>query len=141
MTEQRDRDMDMTGIDTSTGSDTGPDSDRDQSGLGSQPPSGRSGWEGSETSEGEAGSVGQAETGSMGAGGGTGSMAGQMLSGWQGGSGTPEGDQPGGDTVMGGESFEGRARDTGQGGWTTGDSGIGQSAADDGGRAADGSDS
>ena len=141
MTEQRDRDMDITGSDTGTASDTGPDSDRDRSGLGSQPPSGRSGWEGSETAEGEPGSVGQADTGSMGAGGGTGSMAGQMTSGWQGDSGTPGGDAPGRDTVMGGEGFEGRARDTGQGGWTTGDSGIGESDADDGGRAADGSDS
>ncbi len=140
MTEQRDRDMDMTGTDTGTGSATGPDSDRDQSGLGTQAPSGQSGWEGSEASEDEPSSVGQAATGSIGAGGGTGSMAGQMTSGWQGDSADP-GNAPGQDTVMSGEGFEGRARDTGQGGWTTGDSGVGETSKDDGGRAADGSDS
>jgi hypothetical protein len=125
MTEQqRDRGVDVTGTDTGTGSDVGPDSDRDESGLGSQQPSGRSGWQGSETAEGETSSVGQAATGSIGAGGGAGSMAGQLESDWQGQSAGQDVGDVGQETVVGGERFEGRARDTGQGGWTTGDSGA-----------------
>lgn len=134
MTEQKqDRDTDMTGSDTGTGSDVGPDAERDQSGLGSQQPSGQAGWQGSETSEAEPSSVGQAVTGSMGAGGGAGSMAGQMESGWQGQTGGETGGAIGQEGVAGGESWEGRSRDIGTSGWTTGDAGFGSETRDDGG--------
>ena len=65
----------------------------------------------------------QAETGSLGAGGGAGSMAGQRQSGPQ-EQAVPE---------QGGESWEGRSRDIGTDGWTTGDAGFGSTTADDGG--------
>ena len=100
MTEQRDRDMDPTG---------------------------------SETTEGEPASVGLAETGSLGAGGGTGSMAGQVESGWQGQTAGQDGGAMGQEGVAGGESWEGRARDIGTDAHTTGDAGFGSESADDGG--------
>jgi hypothetical protein len=135
MTE-RDRDLTMNVFnpDTKREADAGPDAEHDESGLGDQPPSGQTGWQGSETAEGEPSSVGQADSGSIGAGGGFGSLAGQMEEGWQGRAG-------GG--VAGGEGWEGKARDIGVGGWTTGDAGFGSDTSDDGGPnpPADGSDS
>lgn len=120
--QQRDRGM-GTG-----GSEAGPESElefeRDQSGLGTESPSGGSGWQGGSTSDNEPSSVTQAQTGSMGTGAGAGSMAGQQDTSWQGQTEGQDGGAMGQEGVMGGESWEGRARDTGQGGWTTGDSGA-----------------
>jgi hypothetical protein len=104
MTEQRrDTEMDRTGSDTTTSSNDEP------------------------------GSVGQGQTGSIGAGGGTGSMAGQMESGWQGQTAGQDGGAIGQEGVAGGEAWEGRSRDIGTSGYTTGDAGFGSETADDGG--------
>ena len=84
-------------------------------------------------------SVGQAETGSMGAGGGTGSMAGQRESGWQGQAEGQDGGALGQDAVAGGEGWEGRSRDIGTDSFTTGDAGFGSRTSDDGGPNADAS--
>ena len=132
---ERDRDLTMNGFnpDAERETDAGPDAERDESGLGEQPASGQTGWQGSESADGEPGSVGQADTGSIGAGAGVGSMAGQMEQGWQGQSAGQDGGLLGQEGVAGGESWEGRSRDIGGGGWTTGDAGFGADTADDGG--------
>ncbi|HET9851008.1 MAG TPA: hypothetical protein VFP56_00715 [Candidatus Limnocylindrales bacterium] len=97
---------------------------------------------GSETAENET-SVGQADSGSMGAGAGHGSLAGQMESGWQGQVEGQDGGAIGQEGVLGGEGWEGRSRDIGTSGFNTGDAGFGSETSDDGGpnRGTDGSDS
>jgi hypothetical protein len=97
---------------------------------------------GSETAENET-SVGQADSGSMGAGAGQGSLAGQMESGWQGQVEGQDGGAIGQEGVAGGEGWEGRSRDIGTSGFNTGDAGFGSETSDDGGpnTATDGSDS
>jgi hypothetical protein len=134
MTEQdRDLTMNVFNPDTKREADAGPDAERDESGLGEQPASGQTGWQGSETADGEPSSVGQADSGSIGAGGGIGSMAGQMEQGWQDQSAGQDGGLLGQEGVAGGEGWEGKARDIGADGWTTGDAGFGNDTSDDGG--------
>jgi hypothetical protein len=134
MTDQnRDLSTNAFDPDTKREADAGPDAERDESGLGGQAASGQTGWQGSETAEGEPSSVGQADTGSIGAGGGVGSMAGQMEQGWQDQSAGQDGGLLGQEGVAGGEGWEGKARDIGGGGWTTGDAGFGSDPSDDGG--------
>jgi hypothetical protein len=97
---------------------------------------------GSEAAENET-SVGQADSGSMGAGAGHGSLAGQMESGWHGQVEGQDGGAIGQEGVAGGEGWEGRSRDIGTSGFNTGDAGFGSDTSDDGGpnRSTDGSDS
>jgi hypothetical protein len=134
MTEQdRDLTMNVFNPDTKREVDAGPDAEHDESGLGEQPASGQTGWKGSETADGEPSSVGQADSGTIGAGAGIGSMAGQMEQGWQDQSAGQDGGILGQEGVAGGEAWEGKSRDIGGGGWTTGDAGFGADTSDDGG--------
>jgi hypothetical protein len=118
------------GVGTTSG---GPDAERDQSGLGDESSTGEGGWQGSEPAQSEIGGLGRGDTGSLGSGGAAASQAGAGESNWEEQSAGQTGGLQGQDGVLGGESWEGRDRDTGQGGWTTGDAGFGSSTADDGG--------
>jgi hypothetical protein len=117
------------GVGTESG---GPDAERDQSGLGSEAASGRGGWQGSDPAQSEIGGLGRGETGSMGSGGSAASQSTSGETAWKEQSAGQTGGAQGQDAIEG-EGWEGRDRDTGGGGWTTGDAGFGSSTADDGG--------
>lgn len=111
----------------------GPDAERDQSGLGAETASGEGGWRGSEPAQTEAGGLGRGDTGSLGSGGAAASQGAAGQASWDEQSAGQTGGAQGQELVVGGESWEGRDRDTGQGGWTTGDAGFGGRTGDDGG--------
>ena len=111
-------DASSKGVGTESG---GPDAERDESGLGSEAASGRGGWQGSDPAQSEIGGLGRGETGSMGSGGAAASQSTPGETVWKEQSGGEGGGIEGEGAALGGERWEGRDRDTGQGGWTTND--------------------
>ena len=146
LTEKVDTGVEQRGADAGTGAGTGvsasgvdassggPDAERNETGLGESMSGGGEEWQGGDPGlQADEGLMGRGGTGSLGSGGTSTPQSDARETSWQDEVGGMTGGAQGQAGVMGGESWEGRDRDTGTGPWTTGDAGFGSSTADDGG--------
>ena len=120
----------------------GPDAERVETGRadagardGASGSSADAGWQGGDPGiQADEGFVGRGGTGSLGSGGVATPQADPAETSWQDEAAGSTGGAQGQEGVSGGESWEGRDRDTGESGFTTGDAGFGSNTADDGGQ-------